>query len=101
MLGINVRMSAPEDIRQGLKLAVPKEVLGQEEIKALRPSDRESYVESILQEILAINSRGVTISQVVDSTGFTRETVSKHLERLVTTREAYKLDRGVSVFYKN
>jgi DNA-binding transcriptional ArsR family regulator len=84
-----------------MKLALPHSILTQEEIKALRPRDRESYIESVILEVLALNPRGITVSQTSKATGFSRDTVSKHLERLLAIREAYKVDRGVAVFYKN
>lgn len=83
------------------KIAIPKGLLNQEEIRGLRPKDREAYVEKAVLEYLTLNPRGVTISQMAAQTGFSRDTVSKHLERLAAVREAYKVDRGVSIYYKN
>jgi DNA-binding transcriptional ArsR family regulator len=82
-------------------IVLPRAILSQEEVKALRPRDREAYVEKVILEILALNPKGIIISQISDETGFSRDTVSKHLERLLAIREAYKVDRGVGVFYKN
>src|SRR5207244_5742248 len=49
-----------------------------------------------------MNPRGVTIPEIATRTGFYRDTVSKHLDKLVATREAYRVTRGnVSVYYKN
>ena|SRR2546427_11266484 len=84
-----------------MKLMLPRGILSQEEVKALRPRERDAYIEKIILEILRLNARGVIISQVSDQTGFSRDTVSKHLDRLSAIREAYKVDRGVSVYYKN
>jgi len=84
-----------------VKILLPRGILSQDEVKALRPREREAYVEKVILEVLRLNPRGVIISQVSDQIGFSRDTVSKHLERLSAIREAYKVDRGVSVYYKN
>src|SRR5438132_588673 len=84
-----------------MKLVLPRSILSQEEIKVLRPRDRESYIESVILEILALNPHGITVSLTTKETGFSRDTVAKHLERLLAIREAYKVDRGVAIFYKN
>jgi len=82
-------------------IQVPK-VLPAKEVTAMRPQDREHYVEKVLLKILEMNTRGVTIPEIAAKTGFYRDTVAKHLERSVATREAYRVTRGnVSVFYKN
>ena len=84
-----------------MKLLLPRSMLTQEEIKVLRPRDRDSYIESVILDILALNPRGITVSQTAKHAGFSRDTVSKHLDRLLAIREAYKVDRGVAVYYKN
>ena len=84
-----------------MRVILPRSILSHQEIQALRPRDRENYIESIILEILVLNSRGITISQTARETGFSRDTVSKHLDRLLAIREAYKVDRGVGVYYKN
>jgi hypothetical protein len=72
------------------------------EIKALRPEERERYIDSVVLEILASNERGVTIAQVAKATGFNRITVARHLENLVAIREAYKKHRGgVAIYSRN
>ena len=82
-------------------IQIPK-VLPSKEVIAMRPQDREHYVEKVLLRILEMNLRGVTIPEIAAKTGFYRDTVAKHLDRLVATREAYRVTRGnVSVYYKN
>lgn len=76
-------------------------MLGHEEIKGLRPKDREAYIESVILRFLKQNPRGLTISHMLELTGFSRDTISKHLERLVAIREAYKIGKGVSIYYPN
>jgi predicted transcriptional regulator len=84
------------------ELVYPKSVLRSEEIKALRPEEREDYVRAVILEILRKNENGVTISEVMNVTKFNRVTVTKHLEYLVATREAYKKERGIgTIYFKN
>jgi len=82
-------------------IQIPK-VLPFKEVITMRPQDREHYIDKIILSILEMNPRGVTISEIVRKTSFYRDTVSKHLERLVATREAYSIVRGnITVYYKN
>ena len=84
------------------KIVAPKSVLASSEINALRPSEREDYIRAVTLEILRKNENGVTISEVMKATGFNRVTVTKHLEYLVATREAYKKERGIgAIYFKN
>ncbi len=82
-------------------IQIPK-VLPTKEVIAMRPQDRERYIEGIILKILELNPRGVTISEIERKTSFYRDTVAKHLERLAATREAYRVARGnLAVYYKN
>ncbi len=82
-------------------IQVPK-ILPTQEIASMRPQDRERYIEKVILSILEANPRGVTIPEITAKTEFYRDTVAKHLERLVATREGYCVTRGnVSVYYKN
>ena len=77
-------------------------MLTSEEIKALRPKEREDYVRALIRNILTLNDNGVMVSEVAEATSLNRITVTKHLEHLVAIREAYKKDRGTgAVYYKN
>src|SRR2546427_2545313 len=82
-------------------IQAPK-VLPVKEVISMRPQDREHYVEKIMLKILEMNPRGVTIPEIASRTGFYRDTVAKHLDKLAATREAYRVTRGnVSIYYKN
>jgi predicted transcriptional regulator len=82
-------------------IQVPK-VLPFKEVITMRPQDRQHYIEKIILDILEMNPRGVTITDIARKTSFYRDTVAKHLERLVATREAYSIMRGnAAVYYKN
>jgi len=82
-----------------MEIATPKVMLSPEEIQALKPTERENYVRSLIKNILTINHDGVMASEIVDSTKLNRITVTKHLEYLVAIREAYKSDRGSGSIY--
>lgn len=85
-----------------MKINVPTSLLTSEEIKALRPDEREDYIRAVMLDILRRNEQGVTISEVVNATSFNRVTVTKHLEHLAAIREAYKRERGIgTVYFKN
>lgn len=86
--------------RTSLKL--PKSLLTSEEIKALKPKEREEYIRALIRNILTLNENGVMVSEVAETTNLNRITVAKHLEHLVSIREAYKKDRGTgAVYFKN
>ena len=85
-----------------LKLRAPRKILSPEEIKRLSPTDRDYYIQNVILEILRLNKRGVTISQISHKLPFSRPTITKHLDILVAIGEAYKIQRGnLSIYYKN
>lgn len=85
-----------------MEIITPRVMLSPEEIQALKPTERENYVRSLIKGILTANQDGVMASEIVDSTKLNRITVTKHLEYLVAIREAYKSDRGSgSIYYLN
>jgi hypothetical protein len=85
-----------------MEITVPNVILSPEEIRALKPNEREDYIRDLIRSILTMNESGVLISEVVEATNLNRITVTKHLEHLVAIREAYKKDRGTgAVYYKN
>ena len=65
------------------------------------PQAREQQANNLIVEYLDRNPNGVTVKQVVETTGISRMTVVRHLERLTALRKARKRDFGyVSLFYK-
>jgi hypothetical protein len=85
-----------------MEINVPSVILSPEEIQALKPTERENYVRSLIRNILSMNENGVMASEIVGATNLNRITVTKHLEYLVAIREAYKSDRGTgSIYYVN
>lgn len=77
-------------------------ILTSQEVQALKPNERESYVRNLIKIILRLNENGIMVSEIVEATNLNRITVTKHLEYLVAIREAYKKDRGIgAVYYLN
>lgn len=85
-----------------MSLSLPSLMRTQEEVLSMSPKDRDKYMEYTILEILKLNPQGATISEIADATRLNRVTITKHLNRLVAIREAYKLERGsISIYYKN
>ena len=85
-----------------MKIKVPQELIEQEELRSLRPKDRDQYVQKLILRILELNPKGVTISEIADQTNVNRNTVASHMKTLIAIREAYSINRGrLSIFYKN
>lgn len=88
--------------RGNMTLAVPSIMRTQEEVLSMSPKDRDKYMEHTVLEILKLNPQGATISEITEATGLNRVTITKHLNRLLAIREAYRIERGsVSIYYKN
>lgn len=85
-----------------MKINKPMTILTSQEVQALKPNERESYVRNLIKIILRLNENGIMVSEIVEATNLNRITVTKHLEYLVAIREAYKKDRGIgAVYYLN
>ena len=83
-------------------LSVPEQMRTPKQVLSMSPRDRDKYMEHIILEILKVNPQGATISEIVEATNLNRITITKHLNRLVAIREAYRVERGsVSIYYKN
>jgi hypothetical protein len=77
-------------------------LLPQHEVESMRPQEKQKYIEHLILEVLKRNPRGVTIPELQAKTPFARNTLIKHLNKLVATRQASKIDRGgVSIYYRN
>jgi phage pi2 protein 07 len=77
-------------------------VLKKEKYLGLTTLEQEKYIEKKIKEILHSSPIGISISDITTKTPFTRPTVIKHLERLVSCREAYRIKIGnVFVYYPN
>ena len=77
-------------------------MLTHDEVRSLRPTDRDTYAEKVIKGLFEVNPRGITISEIEGVTQLNRSTITKHLKRLVAIREAYAQTRGnLSIYYKN
>jgi DNA-binding transcriptional ArsR family regulator len=85
-----------------LKLELPQNCVTPEDLKNMRPKDRDEAVQKLLLQVLDLNTHGVTIGELVEQTRISRPAITTHLKTLVATREAYENKRGkLSFFYKN
>lgn len=85
-----------------MSLSLPPLMRTQEQVLSMSPKNRDKYMEHVVLKILRLNPQGVTIPEISAATRLYRNTITKHLNRLVAIREAYKIERGaVSIYYKN
>lgn len=84
------------------KINLP-EMVSKETYLGLAPQKQEEYVGKKLKELLELNANtGVTIPEIEVDTPFTRPTIIKHLERMISSRQIYKIKRGaLTVYYPN
>lgn len=89
-------------------ILLPTNMYTKSEYDALSPPDREAYIKTLLIKILKLNKNGVTIPQITKALNeyfgqnyISRLTIWRHLELFASTREAYKIEYGVSVYYHN
>jgi hypothetical protein len=77
-------------------------MLPQQQLDSMRPKEKQKYIEHIILQVLERNPRGVAISELEAKTPFARNTLVKHLSKLVATRQATRFDKGkVSIYYRN
>ncbi len=68
----------------------------------LRTKDKPKFVSKVILDVLdAHKSTGLTISQIAELTGFSRDTVSKHLDIMQASREVYKVAGNSGLYHKN
>ena len=83
-----------------MSLTLPDNILEEEEIKAMPPTERSQYIERVIEKTLELNTeQGVTQESVYRTFKFDRRCISKHLELLVARRIAYKVIQGNGVVY--
>ena len=63
------------------------------------PKEKERYAEDIILEFLDRNPNGVSITQIVSRTKLARNTVNRHLEKLVAIGKIKKRDFGHLALY--
>lgn len=85
-----------------MKILTPSDLLKKDQFSAMSPEEKERYTAKVLKRLLEMNPNGLTLGQVSEGTYFNRSSIWRHLEKLVTTRESYKLEFGrVSVYFAN
>ena len=87
---------------RALRIKVPHDTISRDELRSLRPKDKNQYIQKLILQILEMNNQGVTVSELSEQTNIHRNTLSSHIKTLIATREAYAIKRGkISIFYKN
>lgn len=85
-----------------LKLNLPQNMLEKEQYLALASNQKGEYIHNLLREILELNPKGITISQIDKATYLGRATIWHHLEVLASRGECMKIERGdTEVFHSN
>ena len=70
--------------------------------KSNSPVEREKIIHNRLVEYLKKNPKGLTMTELVGGTGFSRKSIEKHLQVLVLENEIYTKQFGVTrVYYPN
>jgi hypothetical protein len=78
------------------------EMLPKQKVESMRPREKQKYIEHIILEVLKRNPLGATVPELQRKTPFAKNTLLKHLNRLVATRQAARVDRGkISFYYRN
>lgn len=68
----------------------------------IRVQDKPKYTTKAVLDFLELNKgNGATVSDIVNATGFNRDTVSKHLTYLSASRQVYITKGTSSVYHKN
>jgi len=68
----------------------------------MHPSKREQIMHEKILEFLKKNSKGLTMSELVKGTGFSRKAIEKHLQKLILENEIYMKQFGITnVYYPN
>jgi hypothetical protein len=63
------------------------QLLSKDEVKSLRPKDREMYIDKVLLELVRSNTNGVSTSELEEATKFYGRTIRDHLDKLVARGE--------------
>lgn len=76
-------------------------LLSKEELEQQSPHDRNLYADELILEFLDRNPNGTSGAQISRKTKLVRNTVSRHLERLVAIGKVRKRDFGhLSLYFK-
>lgn len=74
-----------------------------EQVMSVRVEDKFKFTNKIILDFLELRKgKASKVKEIADATGFDRNTVSKHLEYLVATRQAYQIsESGEKAYHKN
>ena len=67
--------------------------------EGLNPAEKEKIIHSTLIEYLKKNPKGLTMTELVGGTGFSRKAIEKHLQVLILENEIYMKKFGVTKAY--
>jgi len=79
------------------------DLIDRKQYLGMNPQDQESYASKKIKELLKLNDKqGVTIPDILETAPFSRPTVVKYLEQMVSSRSAYKIKRrNLTYYYPN
>lgn len=71
-------------------------------VMGIYPAKRERIIHNRIIEFLRSNPKGLTMSQIVRDTKFSRKAIEKHLQMLILENEVYTKQFGITkVYYPN
>lgn len=81
----------------------PTDQLSPEEIRSLSPQEKGRFIESSVLSLININNnRGLTLSEIENTTKYPKNTLIKHVELLHCKRKIHKISRGrFGIYYPN
>ena len=74
-------------------------LLSQNEYQKMSPNEKEIHIKEILRQTLALNSSGVTVTQLKQKLPFDRRIIEKHLDVMEFTNEIYSFKLGSNKLY--
>lgn len=78
---------------------LPSDMLEVEQFKVMPAIEKDTYLDKVIKKILDLNPNGITVPLIAKSLGMNVATIWRHLEKLTSTREAYKLNFGKTIIY--
>jgi DNA-binding cell septation regulator SpoVG len=67
--------------------------------EGLNPAEKEKIIHNSLLEYIKKNPKGLTMTELVEGTGFSRKAIEKHLQVLILENEIYMKKFGVTKAY--
>ena len=81
------------------KLVLPQKMLAKEEYTDMSASQKEEYIHNLLKEVLELNPKGITASQLDKVIYLGHSTIWHHLEILASRAQCFKMERGDTFVY--